>query len=177
MGRVGAVDSLFLLLWRWRTEAQTLCPPHAGVRRATPFGFVYTQETLDVAGCEPSDKVEVRGCNTQSCCLAHVFDVFLMFFEGLISHILYILRSPAGNGNGCTDGLWGEWGSWQGAQLLTLCMALHTLLRTACTATCDGGTTYRISALSVPNSAWGIKQLLSKTELLSPPRTYCAERQ
>lgn len=69
------------------------------------------RRSLDVSGCEPSDKVEVRGCNTQSCCLAQVFR----------GRSILHSRSCAGNGNGCTDGLWGQWGSWSGAQLLRLC--------------------------------------------------------
>lgn len=46
--------------------------------------------------CEPSDKIEMRACNTQSC------------------------------GHSCQDGLWGPWGYWS-----------------ECSASCDGGTTYR----------------------------------
>ena len=101
------------------------------------------RKSLDISGCEPSDKVEVRGCNTQSCCLAQVF-------RGM--SILHS-RSRAGNGNGCTDGLWGQWGSWSGAQLLRLCTPSSGphALRPAMVAP---------PTASVPGRSRGIKQLL-----------------
>lgn len=51
--------------------------------------------------CEPSDKIELRACNTHSC-----------------------------HGGGCRDGVWGAWSVWAG-----------------CSATCDGGTTYRTRSI------------------------------
>ncbi|CAJ1402607.1 unnamed protein product [Effrenium voratum] len=94
----------------WNTwESWAPCSCSCGGGHQDRKRFVLHMPEAGGERCEPSDKIEIRACNTQPC-----------------------------GESACQDGKWGLWSAWA-----------------ECSASCDGGTTFRIRSIAQNASACG----------------------